>query len=85
MFLIKFKLWSYAKRFKIIPVVGRKKGDAGPFQLAAHNLKSSSAHIGAIHLSALAKKLEMGRSGALDRTKEGAEKLLFLQMCLSHR
>jgi len=27
----------------------------------------------------------MGRSGTLERAREGAEKLLFLQMCLSHR
>ena len=40
-----------------------EKSDAGAIQLAAHSLKSSSAYIGATHLSALAKELEMmGRS-----------------------
>ncbi|HOU70828.1 MAG TPA: hypothetical protein PLK88_05460, partial [Methanothrix sp.] len=37
--------------------------------LAAHSLKSSITCIWAIHLSALAKKLEMGRSDALDRNQ----------------
>ncbi|MGV8126889.1 MAG: Hpt domain-containing protein [Methanothrix sp.] len=53
-----------------------ERSDAKALQLAAHSLKSSSALIGAMHLSALAKELEMmGRSGILDRTKESAEKL----------
>jgi HPt (histidine-containing phosphotransfer) domain-containing protein len=53
-----------------------EREDAKGLQLAAHSLKSSSAYIGAMRLSALAKELEMmGRSGTLEGAKEGAEKL----------
>jgi len=53
-----------------------EKSDARALQLAAHSLKSSSAYIGAMRLSALAKELEMmGRSGAMEGAREGAERL----------
>lgn len=53
-----------------------EKDDAKGLQLAAHSLKSSSAYIGAMRLSALAKDLEMmGRSGSLEGAREGARKL----------
>ena len=53
-----------------------EKNDAKGLQLAAHSLKSSSAYIGAMHLSALAKELEMtGRCGILEGAKEAAQKL----------
>jgi HPt (histidine-containing phosphotransfer) domain-containing protein len=52
------------------------KDDAKGLQIAAHSLKSSSAYIGAMRLSALAKELEMmGRSGSLEGAREGADKL----------
>jgi HPt (histidine-containing phosphotransfer) domain-containing protein len=52
------------------------KDDAKGLQLAAHSLKSSSAYIGAMRLSALAKELEMmARSGSLEGAREKAEKL----------
>lgn len=51
-------------------------GDAKGLYLAAHSLKSSSAYIGAMRLSALAKDLEMmGRSGALEGARDVAERL----------
>ncbi len=44
--------------------------------MAAHSLKSSSAYIGAMRLSAMAKDLEMmGRSGALERARDVADRL----------
>jgi HPt (histidine-containing phosphotransfer) domain-containing protein len=50
--------------------------DAKALQLAAHSLKSSSAYIGAMRLSSLAKDLEMmGRSGALEGARDAAERL----------
>ncbi len=53
-----------------------EKRDAKALQLAAHSLKSSSAYIGAMRLSGLAKELEMmGRSGALEGAREEAERL----------
>lgn len=53
-----------------------EKDDAKGLQIAAHSLKSSSAYIGAMRLSALAKELEMmGRSGSLEGAREGAHKL----------
>jgi len=53
-----------------------EKSDVWAIQLSAHSLKSSSACIGAMYLSALVRELEMmGRSGTLDRAREGAEKL----------
>ena len=46
-------------------------GDAKALQMAAHSLKSSSAYIGAMRLSALARDLEMmGRSGALEEARD---------------
>ena len=51
-------------------------GDAKGLYLAAHSLKSSSAYIGAMRLSALAKDLEMmGRSGVLEGAGDLAERL----------
>ena len=51
-------------------------GDAKGLYLGAHSLKSSSAYIGALRLSALAKDLEMmGRSGALEGARDVAERL----------
>ncbi len=51
-------------------------GDAKALQMAAHSLKSSSAYIGAMRLSAMAKDLEMmGRSGALERARDVADRL----------
>ena len=53
-----------------------EKSDAGAIQLAAHSLKSGSTCIGPMHSSALANEPEMmGRSGTLERAREGAEKL----------
>ena len=51
-------------------------GDAKGLYLAAHSLKSSSAYIGAMRLSALAKDLEMmGRSDALEGANDLAKRL----------
>lgn len=48
--------------------------DAKALQISAHSLKSSSAYVGAMRLSAMSKDLEMiGRSGAVDGT--AAEKV----------
>jgi HPt (histidine-containing phosphotransfer) domain-containing protein len=53
-----------------------ERGDAKGLLVAAHSLKSSSAYIGAMRLSALAKELElMGRSNSLEGAKEKAQKL----------
>jgi HPt (histidine-containing phosphotransfer) domain-containing protein len=53
-----------------------EKEDAKGLQLAAHSLKSSSAYIGAMRLSAMAKEMEMmGRSNSLAGAKEMAQKL----------
>jgi len=53
-----------------------EKGDAKGLQIAAHSLKSSSAYIGAMRLSALAKDLEMmGRSNSLNGAPELAKML----------
>ena len=53
-----------------------EKNDAKGLQMAAHSLKSSSAYVGAMRLSALAKELEMmGRSGILEGAQESAETL----------
>jgi HPt (histidine-containing phosphotransfer) domain-containing protein len=47
-------------------------GDAEALVRPAHTLKSSSATVGAMRLSATARELEMaGRSGALDPEAEG--------------
>jgi HPt (histidine-containing phosphotransfer) domain-containing protein len=49
-------------------------GDAKGMQIAAHSLKSSSAYVGAMRLSAMCKELEQaGRSGVLEGTSEKAE------------
>jgi len=51
-----------------------EKGDAKGMQIAAHSLKSSSAYVGAMRLSAMCKELEQaGRSGTLDKAMEKAE------------
>ena len=51
-------------------------GDAKGLQVAAHSLKSSSAYVGAMRLSAMSKELEMmGRSNVMDGAKEKAEML----------
>ena len=53
-----------------------EKSDAKGLQMAAHSLKSSSAYVGAMRLSALARELEMmGRSGTLEGARESAETL----------
>jgi HPt (histidine-containing phosphotransfer) domain-containing protein len=53
-----------------------EKGDAKGLQIAAHSLKSSSAYVGAMHLSAMSKELEqIGRSGALEDVKDKTEKM----------
>ncbi len=53
-----------------------EKGDAKGLQIAAHSLKSSSAYVGAMHLSAMSKELElMGRSGTLEGVKDKIEKM----------
>jgi len=51
-------------------------GDARELHMAAHSLKSSSAYVGAMRLSALAKELElMGRSNSLEGARELAQRL----------
>ena len=53
-----------------------ESGDAKGLQIAAHSLKSSSAYIGAMRLSALSKELEqMGRSNTMDGVKDKARML----------
>ncbi len=53
-----------------------EKDDAKGLQLAAHSMKSSSAYIGAMRLSTLAKELEMmGRSNSMKGAKEKAKML----------
>lgn len=53
-----------------------EKGDAKGLLTAAHSLKSSSAYVGAMRLSAMAKELElMGRANALDGVVEKAQRL----------
>jgi HPt (histidine-containing phosphotransfer) domain-containing protein len=53
-----------------------EKDDAKGLQLAAHSLKSSSAYIGAMRLSTLAKEMEMmGRTNSLNGAKEKAKML----------
>ena len=53
-----------------------ERGDAKGLQIAAHSLKSSSAYVGAMRLSALAKELElMGRSNSMEGTRELAQRL----------
>ena len=53
-----------------------ENGDARGLHMAAHSLKSSSAYVGAMRLSALAKELElMGRSNSLDGAIELAQRL----------
>ncbi len=63
-----------------------EKNDANALKIAAHNLKSSSAYVGAMRLSALSKDLEMmGRSGSMEGSKEKSEmlKLEFLRVRLA--
>ncbi len=51
--------------------------DAKALQVSAHSLKSSSAYVGAMRLSAMSKDLEMmGRSGALDGVTEKVRALV---------
>lgn len=51
--------------------------DAKALQISAHSLKSSSAYVGAMRLSAMSKDLEMmGRSGALDGVTEKVRALV---------
>jgi len=53
-----------------------ENSDAKGLQVAAHSLKSSSAYVGAIQLSAMSKELEMmGRASVMDGAKEKAERL----------
>ncbi len=50
--------------------------DAKGLQVAAHSLKSSSAYVGAMHLSNMSKELEMmGRTQVLEGAREKAERL----------
>jgi HPt (histidine-containing phosphotransfer) domain-containing protein len=57
-------------------LVALETGDAKGLYLAAHSLKSSSAYIGAMRLSALARDLEMmGRSGALEGARDLADRM----------
>lgn len=50
--------------------------DAKGLQTAAHSLKSSSAYVGAMKLSAMSKELEMmGRSGSLEGSVEKSKSL----------
>jgi HPt (histidine-containing phosphotransfer) domain-containing protein len=54
-----------------------EREDARALQMAAHSLKSSSAYVGAMKLSALCKELEeMGRSGSTERAAEKARDLM---------
>ena len=50
-----------------------ERKDARGLQMAAHSLKSSSAYVGAMRLSALCK--EMGRSGSMEGVAEKARDL----------
>ncbi len=53
-----------------------EKNDAKGLLVAAHSLKSSSAYVGGMRLSAICKDLEqMGRSGVLEGAKEKAQVL----------
>ncbi|VVB73052.1 Hpt domain protein [uncultured archaeon] len=53
-----------------------ENGDAKGLQMAAHSLKSSSAYVGAMRLSAMSKELEqMGRSQIMDGANEKAKRL----------
>lgn len=52
------------------------EGDAKGLQTAAHSLKSSSAYVGAMKLSAMSKELEMmGRSGSIEGSTEKSKSL----------
>ncbi|MEI6103033.1 MAG: Hpt domain-containing protein [Methanothrix sp.] len=60
-----------------------ENGDAKGLHMAAHSLKSSSAYVGAMRLSAMAKELEMmGRSNSLGGATELSQRLKteFLQV-----
>ena len=51
-------------------------GDAKGLQIASHSLKSSSAYVGAMRLSAMSKNLEdMARSGSLEGASQKASVL----------
>jgi HPt (histidine-containing phosphotransfer) domain-containing protein len=51
-------------------------GDAKGLQIASHSLKSSSAYVGAMRLSAMSKSLEdMARSGSLEGASQKASVL----------
>jgi HPt (histidine-containing phosphotransfer) domain-containing protein len=53
-----------------------ERKDARGLQMAAHSLKSSSAYVGAMRLSALCKEMEeMGRSGSMEGVAEKARDL----------
>jgi HPt (histidine-containing phosphotransfer) domain-containing protein len=53
-----------------------EREDARGLQMAAHSLKSSSAYVGAMRLSALCRELEeMGRSGSVEGAAEKARDL----------
>lgn len=52
------------------------KGDAGALQFSAHSLKSSSSHVGAVHLAELCKELEMkARAEDLAASREQVMKI----------
>ena len=60
-----------------------ENGDAKGLHMAAHSLKSSSAYVGAMRLSSMAKELEMmGRSNSLGGAIELSQRLKteFLQV-----
>jgi HPt (histidine-containing phosphotransfer) domain-containing protein len=63
-----------------------ESGDAKGLHIAAHSLKSSSAYVGALRLSALARELElMGRSNSLEGAYELAQRLKteFMQVMIA--
>jgi CheY-like chemotaxis protein/HPt (histidine-containing phosphotransfer) domain-containing protein len=69
---------------------GVQEGDSEKLFKAAHALKSSSANVGAMKVSAIAKKLEkMAREGLLEQAKQEIEHLLdsYMQaeLCLKGR
>ena len=68
---------SSIHRIKISAILqAAESEDAKGLQIAAHSLKSSSAYIGAMRLSALSEELEqMGRSNAMNDVKDKAKML----------
>ncbi|MCJ7443319.1 MAG: Hpt domain-containing protein [Methanotrichaceae archaeon] len=53
-----------------------KTSDTKALRVAAHSLKSSSAYVGALRLSAVSRELEeMGRAGIIENAAEKVEEL----------